>query len=132
MKKEEYLVRFSMLEQEANKREEQLNLINQNILELEALKLSLEKIEKEKEVLANLGRGIYFLSKVEDNELFVNIGSGIVLKKNKKEACEIISSQLEELDKIKSDVSFSIEKINSQLQNLLVEIQQSQETQGKG
>src|SRR3989344_9298824 len=130
MKKEEYLVRFSMLEQEANKREEQLNLINQNILELEALKLSLEKIEKEKEVLANLGRGIYFLSKVEDNELFVNIGSGIVLKKNKKEACEIISSQLEELDKIKSDVSFSIEKINSQLQNLLVEIQQSQETQG--
>ena len=128
MAKQDYLLKLSILQQEAGKIEEQLQLVNQQIAEFEILKMSLEKISKSgrEEILAPVGKGVYLRTKPLENELFVNIGANIVLKKTPKEAEKIIDSQINELGKLKEDLVGNIEKINLQLQNLVEEAQKEQ------
>lgn len=121
MAREEYLFKFSMLEQEANKINENLQIINQQIAEFEVLKLSLRNIIKDKEMLAGLGKGIFVKSEIKDKELFVNIGSGIVVKKSPEEACKIIDRQILQIAELKQNLLNEIEKINFKMQALVEE-----------
>lgn len=121
MAKEEFLLKLNLLQQEAEKTEEQINLINQQISEFETLKLSLDKIENADEILANLGRGIFLKTKPMEKELFVNIGSGVVLKKTKEETSMIIDKQIREMHELKAKCLAEMEKLNFQLQNLIGE-----------
>ena len=127
MAKENYLLKLSILEQEANKIQEQMQLINQQILELESLKTGLEKLnledKKKNEILAPLGKGIFVKSEIKESDLFVNLGSGIILKKKPKETSEIIEKQVKELENLKIILSDNIAQINFQLQNLVLEAQ---------
>jgi prefoldin alpha subunit len=121
MAKEDYLIKLSMMQQEAEKLQEQVQIINQQIAEFEVLKLSLGNIGENKEILANLGKGVFIKSEIKDKELFVNIGQGIVVRKNADEACKIIDKQISELGELKRNILQEIEKINSNLQELLEE-----------
>jgi prefoldin alpha subunit len=127
MAKEEYILRLSLLEQEANKMQEQLQAVDQQITEFELLKLSLDNLEKAKEktFLASLGKGIFVNSELKDKELFVNVGSGVVIKKKPKEAIVLINTQIRQLEEIKGTLMHEIENINSQLQKLVGEARSS-------
>ncbi len=123
MAREDYLIRLSLLEQESNKIEEQIGLINQQIAELEVLKLSLEKLDKtkEKEILAPFGKGIFFKAEIKEKELFVNIGANVVVKKKPKETTEIVQRQIKQLEELKKSLMKNIEDIRIQLESLVVE-----------
>jgi prefoldin alpha subunit len=86
MGKEEYIMQLSMLEQQAREIQQQVALVNQKIGELDVLKFSLNKLNtsKEKEFLAPLGEGVFAKAFLEDKELFVNVGSKIIVKKSIK------------------------------------------------
>ncbi len=128
MAKEDYLLRFSLLEQESNKLQEQLQIVGREISELESLRLSIEKLDKtkEKEILANLGRGIFIKSEIKEKELFVNVGSGVVLKKKPRDAVKIIDKQIGQLGSLRQNLEEEIEKINLRLQELVEEVQRAQ------
>jgi len=121
MAKEELLFRLSMLEQEAKKLQEQIELINQQQEEFEILKGSLKKIDssKEKEFLASLGKGIFIKSEIKDKKLFVNVGEGIVVKKKPEEAIEIIDKQIKELNKLRVSLMEQLENLNSEMRKLV-------------
>ncbi len=114
-----------MLEQESNKIEEQISLINQQIEELEILKSSLEKLgeTKEKEILASFGKGIFFKSELKEKELFVNIGAGIVVRKKPKQTAEIVQQQVAQLEGIKEILMKNIGDIRLQLEALVEQAQ---------
>jgi len=103
MAQEELLFQLSMLEQQSQQLSQQLENVNSQIGEMEALKLSLEKLEKgkDKEMLANLGRGIFLRTKQDDDKVFVNVGSRTLVKKSFSEAVEIIDKQVPELKEIR-------------------------------
>ncbi|MEK6820408.1 MAG: prefoldin subunit alpha [Nanoarchaeota archaeon] len=126
MKKEEYLLRLSMLEQEANKIEEQIGIINQQISELEVLKLSLKNLSRteEKEVLAPLGRGIFFKSELKEKELFVNVGREVVVKKSPEETAEIIEVQVSQMRAIKEHLISNITEVRMQLEDVVEQARQ--------
>jgi len=127
MAKEDYLIKLSMIQQQAEKLQEQVQIVNQQIAEFEILNSSLDKIEKskEKEILANLGKGIFIKSEIKDKELFVNVGQGIVVKKRAEETIHIINKQVRELEELKANLLGEIEQINFQLQELLEEARKS-------
>ena len=133
MAKEDYLIRLSMLENEAGKIEENIGLINQQIAELEVLKLSLEKLgeSKEKEILAPVGKGIFLKSEIKDRELFVNIGCGIVIRKKPKEAAEVVQEQIKQLEEIKRSLMDSIGEIKMQFEGLVEEARREEEKKRK-
>jgi len=125
MTNENYILQLSRIQEEAKKLEEQLNIINNQIKEFEILKESLDNIDKTKNenFLASLGKGVFIETKINNKELFVNVGNNIVLKKNVKETNEIIDKQIKELNKIKEEIEKSIENLNIELQFLVEEAQ---------
>lgn len=123
MAKEDYLLRLSILDQEARKIQEQIQIVNQQILDLEVLSSSLDSLNNEKEILANMGRGIFVKSKIQEKELFVNVGSGIVLKKTPEDTKKIIKKQIMQLEEIQKNLVNSVDGINEELQDLIIKAQ---------
>ena len=122
MANEEYLLRIAEFQQEAEKINGQINLVNNQILELESLALSIEKLDEgQEEILASLGKGIFVKSKPLEKELFVNIGCNVVLKKTAKETIEIINRQVLQLENLKTSLEERIESLDMQFQELVKE-----------
>jgi len=121
MANEEYIMQLSMIQEEARKLEEQLNIINQQIREFDLLKESLDNIEnvKSEKVLTSLGKGVFVESKIESKELLVNIGNNVVLKRSTKETKDIIDKQIRELEKIKIQIEQAIGDLDLELQRIL-------------
>ena len=129
MAKQDYLIKLSVLQEEARRMQEQVQLVNQETADLEIVKTGVDKLgeEKSEEILAPVGKGIFIKSKPLEKELFVNVGKGIVLKKTPKEAVKIIDKQIKQLQELKQVLVDEIEKINIQLQDLIVQAQKEQE-----
>lgn len=134
MKKEEYILQLSMLEQQAREIQQQLGLVNQKIRDMDILKNSIEKIReaKENEFLAPLGEGLFIKSKIEDKELFINVGSKIVVRKSIKEIDVIIEKQVHQLEELRSKMEKETERLNLQLQSIVEQAQQDQQREETG
>ncbi len=120
--KQQYLMQLNMLQERGNQLEEQVQQVNSQIKQFEDLKKSLEEIDdvdENHEMLAPVGRGIYFLSKIQNKKLFVNVGSNIVLRKKPEQAKKIVDKQVEQLKKIKNNLLEEIEKLNQQLRQVI-------------
>jgi prefoldin alpha subunit len=127
MANEEIILRLNMMQQEAGKIEEQIQNVNQQMRDMEVLKNSLNNLGNGKEILANLGKGIFIKSKIEDEKLFVNIGSGIVVRKNIKDTGEVITRQIGKLEEMKKQLLHEIEHINHDMINIVEEVQNKEE-----
>ena len=75
MNEQEYFMQMQMLGQEAEKIEQQVQMIDQQNMELMAVRESVAamKDNKNKEILANLGKGIFVKADIKDENLFVNV-----------------------------------------------------------
>lgn len=121
MANEELIMKLSYLEQQSEETKKQIENVDEQTGEMESLKLSLQKIENKKngEILANLGRGIFIASKIEDRKVFVNVGSKILVRKSLPDAVEIVDKQINELGEIRHQLMHNLEHINSNLQRLV-------------
>jgi prefoldin alpha subunit len=128
MVKEELLIQLSMLEQQANEQAEKIQAIDNQISELESLKLSLKKMEKSRgrEMLSPLGRGIFLKTEIKDEKVFVNVGSRTLVKKTFPEAAEIVDTQVREMENLKHQLMHNIKEINQALAGLLEEAQKEE------
>ena len=128
MAKEEIIFRLSMLEQEISKFQEQLQLIEQNILELKNLQLSLQELRdsKEKKMLANLGKNIFIKTEILDKNLIVDVGNKIFIKKNIPETIKIIENQLLKLMQAKNQVLEKMQQLQGQAQEIIAEAEKSE------
>jgi|SRR3989344_5796004 len=120
---QEIIMQLSMLQQQAEQYEQKLNMINQQIVQLEELKVALDNIEDKKEILANIGKGIFVSAELKSKELLVNIGNNIVIKKTAEETKKVIDRQVSQLSEIKSQFLMQLEETNMQLQDLVVRAQ---------
>ena len=127
--REELLIKLSMLEEQAKEISEKIRAIDNQINEMEALKLSLIKMEKSKgkEMLAPVGRGIFLKTEVKDEKVFVNVGSRILVKKSFSEAAEIVDGQISELNGIKVELMGNLNEINENLTSLIEEAKKSED-----
>ena len=118
---QELFLRAQMLERDSSELEERLNLVNQEIVELQSFDINLGKIDdsEEKEILASLGKGIFMRSEIKDKNLFVNVGSNILVKKTPEEAKKVISEQIERLGQIAEEISKQILYINKELEEIV-------------
>ena len=107
--------------------EEKLNLIEQQLSELEKFKSNLATLDesKEREFLASLGKGVFIKSEIMDKILFVDVGSGVLIKKTTTEAKEVVEDQMKKILEIRIELQKQIELINRELQNLIKEIEKS-------
>ena len=131
MDKQEVLMRAQSIQQEYQQVNENLNYISNQIDELETFKESLSTFIKSEsnEMLASIGRGVYAKSELKEKKLFVEIGAGIIIRKNPEQVKDIIESQVSKLKSIKANLRGRIEVLNSEMMSLVnaIQAQKSQE-----
>lgn len=131
MENQESFMKLQMLQNEGQKLEEQIQLIDQQSSELSSIKECIENIEKEKsqsnEILTNLGKGIFVKTLLKEKELYVNVGKEIIIKKNTKETIKIIDEQISKLSNAKVEMFERVQNLQEEMQNLFLEVQRSSE-----
>tara|TARA_Y100000296_G_C5094270_1_gene216517 strand:- start:394 stop:804 length:411 start_codon:yes stop_codon:yes gene_type:complete len=125
---QQHMMQMQMLQQEAQEMNQQLQLIEQNISEMQELKSSLEEIEKDKnkEILANIGKRIYLPVEIKDKNLFVEVGKGNFVKKSVPEAKKVVDEQIKKLIIGKTDITKRLEELQQEVNNLMQELIKAQ------
>jgi len=133
MAREELIIKLNMLEQHADEKRQQIIEIDRQLEDMTQLNMSLGKLEnsKGKEILSALGRGVFLNTLVNDDKVFVNVGSKTLVRKTFHEAMEIINGQIAELEEMKAELLKGVEDINVKLYGLLEEAQKIEESEEK-
>jgi len=118
---QEYLLKLSMLQQEAEKISQENEAVVKQIAELNELKDNLKTFEenKEKESLVSLGKGIYTKAEFKDKELYVNIGAGIVVKKDVLNTIKLIDEQIKKLEIARLEYIKAMEDLNDRVKETI-------------
>jgi len=124
---EELNNKFRAYEQQIMQINEQLQAIEQAILDMSRINLGLDEIpnNKDAEVLAPIGRGIFVKAKIISEELTVDVGEGTYVKKTIPETKEIIVEQIERLKMMKEQLEEELEKINEEITQTMEEAQKN-------
>jgi len=120
-KQQELIYQLSILQQQAQQIQEQLQLVEQNVSDLNSISNGLNELKgkKDSEMLAPLGRGIFVKAKILSEELTVDIGKKNFVKKSIPETQEIVAIQIEKIEQIKEQLLDELDKINNQLLTLI-------------
>jgi len=107
---------------------QQLQMIEQSVVEMQDLELSLVDLEKDesKDILANLGKGIYIPVEIKDKKLIVEVGKKNFVKKTIPETKDLITEQLTKLVAAKSQTLERLESLQKEIQQIMTRIQQSE------
>lgn len=129
MVKEEYLLKLAVIEQDINRLEQQMQIIEQQILEMQNLQRGLEEFEKskEKQMLANLGSNIFIKTEIQDKNLFVDVGNRVFVKKNISQTLKLVETQLGKLAEAKNRVMVKIQEIQAQTEQVILEAENQKE-----
>ena len=125
---QQQIMQFQMLEQEANKLAQQLQLIENNLSEIQDIKEGLEEIDKKetKEILANIGKKIYIPVEIKDKNLIIEIGNKKFVKKSIPETKKLIEEQVNKMNNAKQEITNKLEDLQEEANNLIQEFQKAQ------
>lgn len=130
MEQQEAFIKLQMIQQESVALEEKLQMIDHQIQEMQAIQTSIAELERGKdekrEILANLGKGIFIKTEVKEDKVFVNVGKDIVVRKTAKEAREILDDQVRKLVVGKEDIMARIEELQAEMRGIIGEAQKAQ------
>lgn len=125
--KQEQIIQIQLMDQEVNHLNEQLKIVEQNISEMNELIKSLNEIEKEDDILANLGKRIYIPVKIKEKELIVDVGKGILIRKAIPETKELIKEQVGKLIEGKNQIMERLEILQKEMERLIGVVESEQE-----
>ncbi|NCO11519.1 prefoldin subunit alpha [Candidatus Pacearchaeota archaeon CG_4_9_14_0_2_um_filter_39_13] len=110
---------------ESQESEERLNLVVQQIAELEEFSRSLDALKETEsdEILASLGKSVYFPATIKEKELFIGVGSGIFVKKKIDEAKEVIKNQISGLIEMRINLVERAGALDMEMQELIKSIE---------
>lgn len=114
---QELLYNLSIFEQQIHQLQQQLQLIERGVLDLNSLDFGLDEIRGSagKEILAQLGRGIFAKAKLISEDLIVDIGEKTFVKKTIPETKKLIQEQIKKLEEIKKELQDNLDEINEKL-----------------
>tara|TARA_Y100000310_G_scaffold345075_2_gene461621 strand:- start:1171 stop:1563 length:393 start_codon:yes stop_codon:yes gene_type:complete len=125
---QELMMHASMLEKQSQEIEQNLEIIDTQILELEKFQQNIEFFSKseEKQSISSLGRGVFVKTSLENKDLFVDVGSGIIIKKTPEQTQKTIKTQIENIQQARVQLLAQLEATRSQFQALLQQIETSE------
>lgn len=131
MENQEIVFRLSMFEQQLQQLQQQLQAVDRGITELESLNLGLDDIKgaKDKEIFAQVGRGIYVKAKIISEDLIVNIGENNFVNRDVPETKELILDQIKKLRNVEAELEKNIETTNNEFLELVQEYQKQEKSE---
>ncbi|MBS3089398.1 prefoldin subunit alpha [Candidatus Pacearchaeota archaeon] len=116
---ERLLAEASALEQYTQDLEQHYQMIVQQLKELDDFYNQIEEIlpAKDQQILAPIGKGVYVKTYFSDEKFFVNIGAGVIIKKNREQLKKTIEDQRKKLHESRTHIlgqlEFYADKLNT-------------------
>ncbi len=128
----EVMQKFAMFEQQIQGIQQQMQAVEQAIMDLTSLSQGLGELEgKEgKEILAQMGRGIFVKAKLLSEELVVDVGGKNFVKKNIKDTQKLIEGQLTKLTKVQDELNATLEGMNQEITEMILKEGKKEEKKG--
>ena len=121
---QQILERANEMHTEAEALEERIGFIEQQIIELRDFEGGLGRLEetKNKEMLAGIGKGVFLKSTFEKKELFVDVGAGVIVKKDLGSVMKVIGEQIERLEALRDDARERLGELKETFDALIEQI----------
>lgn len=123
---QEQYFKLQYLHEQINEIEKQIQLFSNQIVELTSTVQSLDEFKRitpGTEILVPLSQGMYAKAELKDNnELLVNVGSNVSVKKNVENTKKLINNQIEEIKKIQIQMTSNLQNLTLQAVPLQKEI----------
>jgi prefoldin alpha subunit len=122
------IAKMGMYEQQIRYLQEQMEAVESAFLELTSLKSGLEEIRggKEKEILAQIGRGIFVKAKITSEDLIVDVGGKNFVKKDISGTQKILKEQLKKIESIREELNINLEQMNEAITKEILESRKKQ------
>jgi len=120
-KQQELMYKLSMFEQQMRQMQQQLQMIEQAIMDMQIIDSGLDDIigGKDKEILAQIGKGIFVKTKLLSEELTVDIGERNFVKKSVPETKEMIKEQIKKLEDVKKELENNQEQMAKEFEMVM-------------
>lgn len=103
------------MDNQINQVQKQIQALNNQLVELELVNKGLDDFKETKAgtgILVSLSPGIYARAELKNNEdLIVNIGANVVVKKKIPDTKKLIDNQINEIKKIREQMTGDIQKL---------------------
>ncbi len=123
----EIIAQASYLEKKSEELGGHLEYVDSEISELEKFDLSLKSLldSNSKNILASLGKGVHIPAEIKSSNLFVEVGSGIVIRKTPEQAKKVVESQIKKLKEARVHILSELDSTRTQFQELIEKYQAS-------
>jgi prefoldin alpha subunit len=124
---EEIMFKLHQAHEQSKDIEGKMQIVEQQISELQKFGQTLSDLGENpnKEILAPLGKGVFIKSDIKDDKLFVDVGSGVLLKKSVDEAKNIIEEQKNRLNGMKTHLIMENDSLAESMRGLIEEAEKS-------
>jgi prefoldin alpha subunit len=121
----ELLQKAQMMQRQSEEAERGLQVIDEQINELEKFNDNLDFLDKskEKQILANLGKGVFVKSDIKDKKLFVEVGAGIIVRKSAIETRGVIEKQIKKFKEARIQILGQLEEFRGEFGRMVEEIE---------
>jgi len=124
--RQERYIELQILEQQLNQIQKNLQMMDQQLAEIDAIKRNIETFGKEKkdsETLMPIANGIFGKAKLSGNsELFVNVGSNVIVKKTIPDTVKLIENQGKEIEKYRVELIEQLQILVERIDTLQLEL----------
>ena len=126
---DELIIKLQETHRQSQEIEEKFKVVEQQLDELQKFASSLEDLDKNsnKEILASLGKGVYIKSDIKDEKLFVDVGSGILVRKSIEESRQVVEEQSKKLNEMKIQLVAGNETIAEKMRGLIEKVEEFRE-----
>jgi prefoldin alpha subunit len=114
------LEKAQLLHKESEALEERKSFVEQHFSELTTFNEQLDSMASAKgEILASLGRGVFVKADIKTKDFFVDIGSGVVVKKHLGDVQAIIKEQIEGLEKLRGETNKRLAELQEEFKAIV-------------
>lgn len=126
---QELIMKFENVNAQMQELNEQGKIVETQLRELNQFGDSLKAMYENDsdEMLASLGKGVFVKTDIRDKKLFVEVGSGYMVKKTPEAAMDVVKSQIGKLSEMKIQIGERVEVLNEELRKILEKAEKARE-----
>lgn len=111
-------IELKMIDYQLRQLQGQLQQLDNDLMEIEMIRTNLDDLKNSKkgsEILAPIANGLFVRADLKENdEVLVNVGGNVTVKKNVEESKGILKERIEEVSKIRKELLEAMEKLGKQ------------------
>lgn len=118
--KQKMYIEAQLVHQNLKQHSEQMQKVEEKLGELAILLEALDGIkENTGKLLPTLGGGVFLNAEIKETEnVYVNVGANIIVKKKTMDVKKMLSQQLEELEQYKMQIATQYEQLQHHMQHI--------------